>query len=445
MTSAPVSSLPPVLQGFAYSAPLPLPMFQGQAALPQLLAWANGHTHYALYNGNDIDYRHGAFPVLLAVGCHRSCPYTPGQAFSTLQQHLDQHPGWWFGYLGYDLKNELEALQSQHQDAIGFAPMAFWQAQHVLCLHHGQWYLYSHQPVAPTLHAIENAPALPPWLALPNRAKVQPGMSRTEYVQKVQRLQQHIVEGDVYEVNLCMEFLLPGLIDNLPGLYLRLNELSPTPFSCLLKQQGRYLLCASPERFLKKQGQQLISQPIKGTAPRGSTPAQDQQMVQQLANSEKERAENMMIVDLVRNDLARSAVTGSTRATHLFEIRPFKQVHQMISTVEATLPTTTPLTQALAHAFPMGSMTGAPKIMAMQLIEQYENARRGLYSGAVGFIDPAGNFDFNVVIRAMQYNESSQTLAWQVGSAITFDAHPEAEYQECLLKASAIEAALFKD
>jgi para-aminobenzoate synthetase component 1 len=214
------------------------------------------------------------------------------------------------------------------------------------------------------------------------------------------------------------------------------------PFSALLKVENKYVLCASPERFLKKTGQTLISQPIKGTIRRGNSPEEDQTNYQILKNSEKEIAENMMIVDLVRNDLARSAVVGSTRVAEFFGIYPFRQVFQMISTIEAELSPNVSPQKAIANAFPMGSMTGAPKIRAMELIDRYENSRRGVFSGAIGYFSPQGDFDFNVVIRSLFYDASKQKLSFQVGSAITYDAQAETEYQECLLKAQAIRQVL---
>jgi para-aminobenzoate synthetase component I len=193
---------------------------------------------------------------------------------------------------------------------------------------------------------------------------------------------------------------------------------------------------------LKKEGNRLISQPIKGTIRRGENEAEDQLLRQQLRNDEKELAENMMIVDLVRNDLARSARTGSVKVEEMFGIYAFRQVHQMISTVTAQLKEAIPFTEAIRQAFPMGSMTGAPKIRAMELIDQYEQSRRGLFSGAVGYITPEGDFDFNVVIRSILYNAANHYLSFHVGSAITYDSVPEKEYEECLLKAQAIFRAL---
>jgi para-aminobenzoate synthetase component 1 len=220
--------------------------------------------------------------------------------------------------------------------------------------------------------------------------------------------------------------------------YADLLKKSPVPFGAFVKSNGCYLMCASPERFLKKTGNRMLSQPIKGTSKRGVNEAEDIALKQALLNSEKERAENLMIVDLVRNDLARSAKTGTVKVEELFGIYSFEQVHQMISTVSATLADGIHWVDALKYAFPMGSMTGAPKISAMHLIEQYERTARGLYSGAVGYITPEGDFDFNVVIRSLQYNSINQFLNFEVGGAITYDSIPEKEYEECLIKAGAI-------
>jgi para-aminobenzoate synthetase component 1 len=201
-------------------------------------------------------------------------------------------------------------------------------------------------------------------------------------------------------------------------------------------------LSASPERFIKKSLNKLYSQPIKGTVRRAQDDAEDEKLKSALLASEKERAENLMIVDLVRNDLAKSSETGSVEVTELFGRYSFKQVHQMISTVSSTIIDGLNPVTAIANAFPMGSMTGAPKVMAMQLIEQYENSKRGLYSGAIGYFAPNEDFDFNVVIRSIQYNEERQYVNFEVGSAITIDSHAEQEYEECLLKASAMLRAL---
>jgi len=239
-------------------------------------------------------------------------------------------------------------------------------------------------------------------------------------------------------MNFCQEFFYPSVQLEPAELFRALNDRAQTPFSTFYRWEDRFLLSASPERFLRKQGQKLISQPIKGTRQRGQTKAEDEQLRQDLIHSQKDRSEHVMIVDLVRNDLARSCRTGSVRVPELYGIYAFEQVFQMISTVEGILRTDQHLVDAIKLAFPMGSMTGAPKIRAMELIETLEVSRRGLYSGAVGYITPEGNIDFNVVIRSLLYRASSGYLSFQVGGAIVNDSDPAQEYEECLWKARAI-------
>jgi para-aminobenzoate synthetase component I len=272
---------------------------------------------------------------------------------------------------------------------------------------------------------------------------LQPRLSQAKYLETVGRIRQHIIEGDLYELNLCQEFFAENAVLHSPvHTFERLNDLARAPFSAFLHTDGRYLLSASPERFLKKTGDRLLSQPIKGTRRRSNDPAQDAAIRAELAASTKDRAENVMIVDLVRNDLARNCVPGSVTVDELFGIYTFPTVHQMISTVSGQLRSDRQGLNALRDAFPMGSMTGAPKVKAMQLAEQYEQSRRGLYSGATGYFDPEGNFDFNVVIRSILYNATQHYISCQVGGAIVYDSVPEAEYEECLLKLRALRAAL---
>ncbi|RYY24748.1 MAG: anthranilate synthase component I family protein, partial [Sphingobacteriaceae bacterium] len=249
---------------------------------------------------------------------------------------------------------------------------------------------------------------------------------------------QHIIRGDIYETNFCQEFYAENIEIDPVSVFQELNAASPTPFACYFKAHDKHILSASPERFLAKRDQQLISQPIKGTSARATSPQQDEHQKNLLKNSIKEQAENVMIVDLVRNDLTKSAVSGSVQVEELFGIYSFKQVHQMISTITATLDEAIDLTDAIKNTFPPGSMTGAPKLKAMQLMEQFEGSKRSIYAGAVGYFSPNEDFDFNVIIRTVLYNQTEKYLSFQVGSAITFQSEPEAEYEECLLKASAM-------
>jgi len=409
----------------------------------QALHWAQSHAHCHAFTDNHLPYPHGGFPHLLAAGAAEICPIPPGDSFGSVGRFFEARRDWLVGHFTYDLKNETEALTSRHPDRLGFPPAFFYVPQTMLRFGPGG---------GVTVESFENPAAAYAQITGTEVPTPAPGPSvsllprtpRETYLDHVERIREHILDGDVYELNYCVEFFAENArIDPLAA-YLALNDRSPMPFSVFGKTDDQYVLCASPERFLKKTGGRLLSQPIKGTARRGSTPAEDERLRHALQRDEKERAENMMIVDLVRNDLARSARTGTVRVEEMFGVYTFAQLHQMISTVSADLrPGVTP-TEALRNAFPMGSMTGAPKIKAMELIDRYESARRGLYSGTVGFFTPEGDFDFNVVIRSILYNRASGYLSCQVGSAITYDARGESEYEECLLKARAMREVLEK-
>jgi para-aminobenzoate synthetase component 1 len=195
------------------------------------------------------------------------------------------------------------------------------------------------------------------------------------------------------------------------------------------------ICCQSPERFLRKEGEKVFSQPIKGTAKRSDCREQDDLLKEELLDSPKEKAENLMIVDLVRNDLSRIARHGSVKVTELFGIQSFGTVHQMVSTVEALTEERDPVS-VIKACFPMGSMTGTPKISAMKAIEEYEDYKRGIYSGAIGYITPNGNFDFNVVIRTAIIKKDE--IFYSVGGAVTSDSIPANEWQETLIKARAL-------
>ncbi|MDP1746819.1 MAG: anthranilate synthase component I family protein, partial [Bacteroidota bacterium] len=263
-------------------------------------------------------------------------------------------------------------------------------------------------------------------------------ITKQEYIDSVTQLKQHIRKGDIYEVNFCQEFFATNASINTVDTYEKLNAISHAPFTAYCKFGKQFLICASPERFLQKRSNTLTAQPIKGTTKRSSIKIEDEKLKQELQNSEKERSENVMIVDLVRNDLARIAKTGTVHVDELFGIYSFKQVHHMISTIKCELKENVSFTDIIKNTFPMGSMTGAPKVSAMKLIEHFESSKRGLYSGALGYIDPEGDFDFNVVIRSILYNEENKYLSFMVGSAITDKSDAEKEYEECLLKAKAM-------
>lgn len=384
-----------------------------------------------------MKYPYGPFQELLMAGAHSLLPCPDDKHFEVLKDFHTSRQDWMVGHLAYDLKNQTERLSSSNRDHIGLEDMHFYIPEHIIHFDKQEVLIETY---ASPLHIIKviHATQAPLEATEPKVTSLLPNFSREQYIESVQKLKEHIVEGDIYEINFCMAYASDdALLDPLQT-YLRLTDISPTPFSVYHQFNDTYLLSASPERFLKKTGSKLISQPIKGTAKRGESPYEDEVIKQNLRTDEKELAENMMIVDLVRNDLAKSAVIGSVKVDEMFGIYTFRQLHQMISTVSAELRPEVHFIDAIKNAFPMGSMTGAPKVKVMELIEHYERARRNLYSGAMGYITPDGDFDFNVVIRSLLYNQATRQLSFQVGSAITYDAEPALEYDECLLKAKAI-------
>lgn len=357
--------------------------------------------------------------------------------FESLKTHFNKKKDWLFGHFNYDLKNQVEALTSSHSDPIGFPEMHFFQPKFVL-------YSIKSACFAEIFEEDKDE-----WLDLalrtndykPNdyskessKINFSSSITKGEYIEQFTSLQKHIQRGDIYEVNFCKSLIANTQIAPMES-YLRLADASPSPFSAYYKLLDCHAMCASPERYIQHKDKQLLTQPIKGTNARGLTEAQDKAQREKLNNSKKERSENVMIVDLVRNDLSRVAAKGSVRVSELFGVYPFATVNQMISSVEAELKEGVHPIDAIKASFPMGSMTGAPKISAMQLIEKHENFKRGLYSGSLGYIDPNGNFDFNVVIRTLFYNESTQALIYPVGGAITALADAHEEWDETELKA----------
>ncbi|RAJ22901.1 anthranilate synthase component I family protein [Pedobacter cryoconitis] len=398
------------------------------------LQWANQFEVCCCFDSNEYTDPYSKYDFLLAAGTEHQLNVPTGNAFKALKTFAQAHPGWLFGLLSYDLKNEIEELNSGKENKLDFPDLFFFAPKYLIAVSNGRIeVLAGPSDLLETIHGIkQHAVTSAPVLQL------EPKMDRVTYLAKVNELRDHIARGDIYEVNFCQEFFAENAAIDPYEVYLNLNKLSPTPFSGFFKVDHKYILSASPERFLCKRGNVLTSQPIKGTAKRSPDVQEDEQIKIALKNNIKEQAENVMIVDLVRNDLTKSAVSGTVKVKELFGIYSFPQLHQMISTISCQLKPELHPVEAIENAFPMGSMTGAPKVRAMELIEDTECSRRGIYSGAFGYFDPEGDFDFNVVIRSILYNEQKKYLSFQVGGAITFASSAEAEYEECMLKASAM-------
>jgi para-aminobenzoate synthetase component 1 len=408
-----------------------------------MLSWANQFNICCFLDNQQYHLPHHSFECMAAAGAVQTLATAAGTAFDQLQAFYEQHRDWLFGHLSYDLKNETDGLASDNADGIGFPDLCFFIPEVILQLSAQELMIGTldarHETIFHEICNMELQAEPAEHVPTPINSRI----SRDEYIRIIQQLQQHILRGDCYEINFCQEFYAEGVAIDPLQVYCSLSNTSPNPFAAYYKTGPQYLLCASPERYLKKEGDHIFSQPIKGTSRRNLTDAgEDVKSKEHLFNSAKDRSENVMIVDLVRNDLSKICDEASVQVEELFGIYSFPQVHQMISTVSGRLRSDIHFVEAIKATFPMGSMTGAPKKRVMELIEQYEQTRRGIFSGAVGYITPAGDFDFNVVIRSIMYNAADKYLSFQAGSAITFYSDPEKEYEECLLKAAAITKVL---
>lgn len=395
-------------------------------------------------DSNEGDSKTGEYEAILAVEAFTAIKTDHVDAFDKLKEYQETTADWIFGYLSYDLKNDVEDLFSMNHDGLEFPDLYFFQPQKIFFIKgemvECQYLRMVDDEIDADFQEIMETPE--EIHSESSSLVVKSRISKEEYLEKVTVMLEHIHRGDIYEANFCQEFYAENVNIEARDIYKSLNQISTPPFAAYLKLENYHLISASPERYLKKKGKQLLSQPIKGTARRSENPEEDLRIAKELASDPKEQSENVMIVDLVRNDLSRIAEKGSVEVDELCKVYSFRQVHQLISTVKARLAEGIPAVEALRTSFPMGSMTGAPKISAMKIIEKLEESRRGLYSGAVGYFTPEADFDFNVVIRSILYNSSNRYLSFSVGGAITAKSDPQKEYEECLLKARAMREVL---
>ena len=410
-----------------------------------MLNWGNRFNICCFLDNHHYHFSHHSIECVLAAGSVRQM-----NTLDQLSAFVRTNNDWLFGHFNYDLKNEIEKLSSNHPDRIQFPDLFFFVPEVVIQLSATEINIGSfnndHENIynnisltggqrlgEENLHSALSPKEIP---------LIKERFSKTQYISTVEKLRAHILKGDCYEINFCQEFYAENIEIDPVELYLKLSDTSPNPFSAYYKLDDKYLSCMSPERYLKKEGAHILSQPIKGTSKRNKNKEQDIINIDTLKTSEKERAENIMVVDLVRNDLSKICKKGSVIVDELCKIYSFPQVHQMVSTVSGELKDNIEFNEIIRATFPMGSMTGAPKKRVMELIEEYELFKRGLFSGSIGYINPGNDFDFNVVIRSTLYNQANKYLSFPTGSAITFSSNAEEEYEECLLKASAIKKVL---
>lgn len=372
------------------------------------------------------------------------CSVSEGDPLELLRRELARHApcatgapfgGGAVGYFGYDLARRISELPQRAQNDLALPEMAVgiytwavvadhqeqrcWLAGDEAALQ--QWHALTAQPASPGTYALAAAPAS--------------DMSEAEYGAAFARVQHYLREGDCYQVNLAQRFCAAAQGDAF-ALYATLRRENPAPFAAWLNFPFGQVLSASPERFLQLHGRRVETKPIKGTRPRKADPALDQAQAEALRHSAKDRAENLMIVDLLRNDLGKTCIPGSVQVPRLFEVETFATVHHLVSTVSGELAAGHDAIDLLRGCFPGGSITGAPKQRAMEIIEELEPHRRGVYCGAIGYIGFDGDMDTNIAIRTLVYSDGRVCFA--AGGGIVSDSTVAEEYQESLDKAAAL-------
>ena len=411
----------------------------------KLLAFTKKYTFssFLISNKNNKD-KYKQHQLIVALGA-KYILKSDQDSFQKLSDFHIQHKDWIFGFLSYDLKNEIENLSSDNRDDFQVPNLLFYVPEIILIIKDNivevQSFL-SEKEVEDLLNNIKKENVIS---SNKSNINLQFREEKLEYLQKIKDIKNHIQQGDIYEMNYCQELFAENASINPIEVFSDLNTRSKAPFSVFFNFDNHYLLCSSPERFLKKEGNKLISQPIKGTRKRGVNEEEDILLVSELENSEKDKSENVMITDLVRNDLSKTAQKASVTVEELFKVYTFERVHQMISTITSQLDEKYNFVDVLESSFPMGSMTGAPKLKSMQLIEKYETTKRSIFSAAFGYITPSSDFDFNVVIRSILYNDISKYISVMVGGAITINSDENQEYEECLIKAKAMRDVLNND
>ena len=399
--------------------------------IKRVVNFSTEQSHFTLLNSNDSfdDY-----DLIIAYGAE-SFIKSSKNSLKKIDKYIDTVNDWVFGYLSYDLKNEIENLSDLNEDIFNLPNLYFYQPKVVWLIKEGEAKIYS----------IKKRNLNEDWdninsidykeYAEKSSVDLITRTSKEEYIRKIENIKKRILKGDCYEMNFCFDMFSKNKTIDPYQTYIKLNDYTRSPMSTFFKLNHLYLLSSSPERFIKRNNRKIISQPIKGTAKRGFDSKEDNEIKDRLLSSPKELSENHMIVDLVRNDLSRLAEKGSVKVKSLNKLNTFKRVHQLISTIEAEIEPKTKFSKIIKGMFPMGSMTGAPKIESMNIIDEYELTKRGLYSGSIGYINPNKDFDFNVVIRSIIYDKLLKIINVNVGSAITFKSHAKSEFEECLLKA----------
>jgi len=416
-------------------------------ALPQLLPWhdpldiganiaARGDSHWVfLYSATQTSYS-GRYSF---IACHMTEKIT-GNEVGTLATRLsDNRPCFdnaWFGVLGYGLKNSMESLTVDIPNWLQPPPLCMMQFSTILVFDHveRQIQVWGEHDIS----SLFNRPASPAVVYPFGVHGLASNMTKSDYLKKVGDILVRINAGELYQANLTRKFM--GSFASAPDPYAIFRSLctvSPAPYSAYLRMDDLYVASSSPEQFLKiDTNGTILTRPIKGTAARSTDPIQDEIARQHLLNSSKDRAENLMIVDLMRNDLSKSCLLGSLEVSGLFTITTHANIHHMSSTISGKKRADCSTLESIMYCFPPGSMTGAPKIRAMELCSQLETLERGIYSGAIGWLGGDGTCELSVVIRTLLIQNNR--FEFQVGGGIVADSTPEAEFVETIVKSTGI-------
>jgi len=405
--------------------------------LNKLVEFSQSYTYSSILSSAENNDKYSKFSTIAALG-EVQVISSKSDSFNKLLKFHSKNKDWMFGFLSYDIKNEIEDLNSENIDEFNFPNLEFFIPETIFFISDSDMSVesfLSEEEILDLLHKINKSNKIQN-----NKSDIKLNFRETEkeFFEKIKKIKKHIQLGDIYEMNYCQELFSTGYSINPTSVFWDLYTKSNAPFSVFSKMKDKYLLCSSPERFLQKSDNKIICQPIKGTRKRGGTQQEDKKLINDLKHSEKDVSENIMIVDLVRNDLSKTAERSSVKVEELCQIYTFNRVHQMISTISSNIDKKYNFVDVLASNFPMGSMTGAPKIRSMELIEIYETTKRSLFSAAYGYITPNADFDFNVVIRSILYDKIKKYISVPVGGAITINSDPKLEYEECLVKAKAM-------
>ncbi|MGZ4998542.1 MAG: aminodeoxychorismate synthase component I, partial [Methylobacter sp.] len=385
------------------------------------------------------------------ITCNGVTTQSAENPFDLVKQQLRKFPGFKLnedlpfnggaiGYFSYDLARRLEALPAMAEDEEHIAEMAVGIYEWAVIVDHyrQESYLVGHcgpQKWQDLIDQFSQLPVKPDSHAFKVAGEIKSNMDKNDYFHAFDRIKHYLKEGDCYQVNLAQRFVA-GCEGDPWTAYQTLRKLNAAPFSCYLNLPEVQILSSSPERFLKLTDGMVETKPIKGTRPRKPGYAEDQQQIKELLASSKDRAENLMIVDLLRNDISKTCKSGSVKVPKLFDIESYATVHHLVSTVTGLLADDQHALDLLKSCFPGGSITGAPKIRAMEIIEELEPNRRGVYCGAIGYIGFNGNMDTNIAIRTLVHSEN--TIRFWAGGGIVNDSVAEDEYQESFDKAVAM-------